>query len=93
MSLTFRIFGLIIACSVWQIEAAVARSLRGVSRIVASRSVIVVLLSVALSCSQLPVVVPLMAPTRASEARAAATTWSGVKPNCSNSTWYGALAP
>jgi polar amino acid transport system substrate-binding protein len=27
MSLTFRIFGLIIACSVWQIEAAVARSL------------------------------------------------------------------
>ena len=34
-----------------------------------------------------------MSPARDIAALAAATTRSGVKPNCSNSTWYGALAP
>lgn len=42
---------------------------------------------------QLPVVKPVMSPTRASEACAAATIRSGVNPNCSKSTVCGALAP
>src|SRR5262249_26979978 len=39
-----------------------------------------------LPCRQLPVISPWIAPLFAMLACAAATTWSGVKPNCSNST-------
>ena len=35
----------------------------------------------------------LTSPIRDNDARAAATTRSAVKPNCSNNTLYGALAP